>query len=404
MSGISDEDSESGVASEAGEGEAESGLPDMGDGDGDGDGDESDTSDSSLPDMAATSGDDATGGFDPSMCEPGMVASGFVGGQLQCTSVDADARTAINDHCQLHLGWRDSCGACSLTPTKSGWAGGSCGLVAGTYSGCVPTLLGGVTQELIGINTGGTVDDNDKFYAGFDCRAPTAGNGMGPMCPTGQYVVGIDAMGEATCSDMATVAVAWASSSCDAYLGWIDGCANCPSTPSKWGRAGAVGCATGTGTNNSCATSTVDGRSVDLIGIATDGDVDDNDTFYLSVDCAASAPSVMSDVVEICPAGYFVTAIDMDGYLTCESAASFIADYARDSCYATLGWRDSCTACTTAPARWARSSVTGCGATSSTGARCLQHQLGGVPQWMASVGTDGDVDENDKFYAGFLCE
>jgi hypothetical protein len=68
-------------------------------------------------------------------------------------------------------------------------------------------------------------------------------------------------------------------------MGWRDGCNGCTTPPTKWGRVSHAGCENGTGADNTCASTPLDGASVQLFGLNIDGDVDDNDKFYVGMAC-----------------------------------------------------------------------------------------------------------------------
>lgn len=355
-------------------------------------------------DAETSSGESSeTSGITESSCADGEIARGYDGTSLQCEALDADAQSAMNDNCQTYFGWRDSCNGCTEPPSKFGYANGSCSLVGGADSQCVTQALDGNMVPMLGINTDGTVNNDDKFYAGFDCVDATPSNSTASLCPAGQFVTGIDAEGEVSCADLASLVTSWANESCGAYLGWIDNCSNCTEAPEKWVYAGGAECSPGAGQDNTCVSVNVDGRIVNLAALNSDGTVDDNDTFYLSVDCLEADPTTTADVVDACPPGEFVTAIGSDGTLTCTGANALVSSYVRDNCYAYFGWRDGCDNCMEPPARWAAATPAGCG-NKSEGAQCNQHGLGLAPnQFMASFGTGGEVDGNDKFYMAWTC-
>lgn len=343
------------------------------------------------------------GSLNPSACPEGEVALGYDGEELICASLEEASRAAMNDNCQIYFGHRDNCDDCADPPDKSGYSGGSCSLINGNNSGCIDVILGGYELPMIGIDLTGDVNDDDKFYFGFDCAPVDPLTTDAQMCPAGYFVVGIDDEGEPTCSNLASVVSEWGRESCGVYFGWRDSCPECSETPAKWVYADASDCSSGAGDNNVCVGINVDGRVVNLAGLNTDGDVNTDDSFYLSVGCVESEPSSNEGVAGDCPAGEFVTAIAMDGSVTCTAADALISDYVQGGCYSYFGTRDQCSDCTDPPERWAASASGECGE-SSQNALCAPHELGMAPtQFMSVVTPRGNVGGDDKFYVGYSC-
>jgi hypothetical protein len=105
----------------------------------------------------------------------------------------------------------------------------------------------------------------------------------------------------------------------------------------------------GIGPGNSCSPASLGTASVNRFGMNTGGAVDGNDKFYVAFHCAG-APGDAGPTSSICPAGKLVTAVNGNETIQCASASAAIERYARQHCFVYAGWRDSCNACTTAPA------------------------------------------------------
>lgn len=109
-----------------------------------------------------------------------------------------------------------------------------------------------------------------------------------------------------------------------------------------------------------------------------------------------------------CPANQFVVGIDDFGNAVCQPSGistDLIRDYVNDHCYLYVGWRDSCDDCLLAPVKLARTrgADTGCTAEGANSA-CATMTLFGHAVQMAGLNTDGDVNDDDKFWFGLKCE
>jgi hypothetical protein len=115
-----------------------------------------------------------TGTYMPAVttsCGPGNYVAGLnANGTPQCASLNAAIGAYVNQNCFVYYGWRDSCDGCGNAPAKWGRVNGNvdCG-TAGSDSGCVDANLGGAIVRLVGVNTDGDVNDDDKFYIGLKC-------------------------------------------------------------------------------------------------------------------------------------------------------------------------------------------------------------------------------------------
>jgi hypothetical protein len=156
----------------------------------------------------------------------------------------------------------------------------------GVNNTCTTPSLGGTVVNLLGINTDGDVDGNDKFYTGFHCDgAAAAGGPAQAACPPGHLMNGIHANGTIECADPATTIESIVQTDCYLYSGWRDSCDNCTSVPAKWGRVNYSDCQNGVGTDNTCQTTLLNAVSVRLFGLNTDGDVGGDDKFYSALYC-----------------------------------------------------------------------------------------------------------------------
>jgi hypothetical protein len=350
---------------------------------------------------------DASGGVDSgpapaTSCEPGQLVVGVAPGGVVCAGVSAAARDTVNQRCQAYSGWRDSCNACNDAPAKWGSTNQTaCAVGAGSI--CADHTLGGQSVRFTAYVTGGDVNNDDKFYAGLHCGDVTAAtSGGAASCPAGQYATGVSE-GSVTCSTIDEAIVAYVKERCALYLGWRDSCNGCTTVPSKWGRAGDAICDV-TGADSNCLPHALGTETVNLVGINTDGDVGGDDKFHIGMFCAASANAV-APASGSCPAGSFVTGVETDGSVACSDAAGAIADAVRGQCRVYWGWRDSCSSCTNAPAKWGWASSTSCGHGAGADSSCqtATDPWDGNTIQLFGLNTDGDVDSNDRFFMGLVC-
>lgn len=347
----------------------------------------------------------ATGGAPPMLtpqsCPDGTYAVALgEDGMLTCAAFDGDVAAAVDSECEIYFGWRDSCNACTAGPSKYGKVSGhACENIAGADNTCTTPTLGAAAVNLFGLNTDGDVDGNDMFYTSLYCRRTGETPLAGP-CEAGEHAVGVEVDGSVACMPTSAIVAEYVRDHCTVYFGWRDSCNGCPDPPSKWGSQRDADCAIGAGADNTCGVPFVDDQWIAHIGINTDGDVDDNDTFFIGLSCDAPAPTTVAGEGG-CPFGTLLTGINDDGTLQCTSPTADIAPTVRDACQLFLGYRDSCGACTDDPVKWGATSTTTCDA--AVGSTCGNHDLGGVSVNLLGVRSDGDVDGNDKFYAGFSC-
>jgi len=343
-------------------------------------------------------GSDA-GSITSGRCPAGQAMTGSSGGMPTCAPLAAPITSYVNQSCSIYFGWRDSCDGCSSAPTKWGRTSDASCETTGTDGTCQQTTLGTGNIRLYGLNPDGDVDDNDKLYVGFLCDPSAAGGPpTGTACPAGQFVTGTDASGAFTCAPVGAVAEAAVNSGCWLYFGWQDSCSGCTTTPGKWGRVHGDTCESGSGSGGTCARAVLGSANVMLYGLDVDGDLDDNDEIYLGLQCSgASSSETMA--IGACPAGTLATGFGTGGSLVCTSPAQLIETTVNTQCYAYLGWRDSCDACTSVPAKWGR----------TNGAGACENGVGvsdvciSSPAPMFGLNPDGDVNDDDKIWVGLHC-
>jgi hypothetical protein len=137
-----------------------------------------------------------------------------------------------------------------------------------------------------------------------------------------------------------------------------------------------------------------------MFGMDVGGDVDGNDQFRTGFYCASAPEAPVS--AGACPSGQLAFGVS-GGSVSCVAASARTDDYVRSSCYAYSGWRDSCTGCTTIPAKWGRASSVDCQNGSGADNSCANYSLGGVTLPMFGLNTDGNVNNDDKFNIGLRC-
>ncbi|MEM9873451.1 MAG: hypothetical protein AAF928_01060 [Myxococcota bacterium] len=229
---------------------------------------------------------------EPGPCAPGAWMVGVeTDGRITCSALAPPALERARAQCHVYFGWNDGCSSCTSPPGKWGrTASVGCEHGVGTNGLCLPEeTYDGTSYRVYGLNVDGDVDDNDKFYFGLQCDvtddAPPTTTGI---CPPGTFVTKVTADGGMTCTPLdALVADAFAES-CTLHFGWADVCNGCTSGPTRRGQVRAGQCINGVGVNNICTTAMLGGNTVELFGLTTDGDVDDNDTFFLGLECAVT--------------------------------------------------------------------------------------------------------------------
>jgi hypothetical protein len=144
----------------------------------------------------------------------------------------------------------------------------------------------------------------------------------------------------------------------------------------------------------SCASANEGGGAIDA---NDDGDAIATDDAPTGVD----APTVT-----MCPDGQLATRAGPSGDLTCAPIDDAVAAALRARCSVYMGWRDSCTGCTTPPAKWSSIGPVTCSAGVGPGNTCLAATLDvpTQPVQLATLDLDGDVNDDDKLYTTLHCQ
>ena len=249
---------------------------------------------------------------------------------------NAELKAIMASRITLLFGWRDSCASCTSGPAKQALLFDSSCTVSGGDSNCINS--GGITYG--GINTDGTVNDDDRFYMQINANSLSCGLSSNAACATGNPTQqAIHALG--------FLCVA---------IGWRDSCNGCNNSPSKLSEY----CV------DSSLSTTVSGTGSLSGSINTDGSVNGDDNFYAR------------------------------GYVHPSAPSQPLLTYVRDNCVITFGWRDSCNGCSDAPAKRGTSAFNGgCSGVVGSDSLCVGS--------FVSINTDGDVNGDDKFYMALTC-
>ncbi len=220
-------------------------------------------------------------------------------------------------------------------------------------------------------------------------------------CPANQFGTGFDAQGRLVCSPIDTATKAAVNEQCTIYSGWRDSCDGCTSDPVKWGQVSSTSCQNGVGAGNTCTVANLGGEMVNLFGLDLDGDVNDDDKFYMGLRCATVAEVPVAGA-DTCEDGTFLRGVE--GGAECVRAHEAVSRYAHDRCNLYYGWRDSCDGCTTGPFKLGRTKTVGCTNGGGVDNTCINTTIAGGLLDLFGLNTDGDVGGDDKFYVGFKCE
>ena len=249
---------------------------------------------------------------------------------------NAELKAIMASRLTLRFGWRDSCSTCTNGPSKFADLFDSSCSVTGSDSNCISQ--NGVVYG--GINTDGTVNDDDRFYMSLSASSLSCGLASNAACATGNP------------TEQAIYALGFL---CVA-IGWRDSCNGCTDGPAKISEV----CV------DSSLSTTVTGTNSQSGSINTDGSVNGDDKFYARGFVHASAPSQP------------------------------LLTYARNNCRLTFGWRDSCDGCTNEPSKRGNSQFNGaCNSIVGSDSNCAGSFVG--------INTDGTVNGDDKFYLAFTC-
>ncbi len=119
----------------------------------------------------------------------------------------------------------------------------------------------------------------------------------------------------------------------------------------------------------------------------------------------APSPDAATGLARACAPGTYATSIPPSGDITCMPVDDATAAAVRARCSVYLGQRDSCDGCADAPTKWSKSDPVACTAGAGAGNTCVTATLDdpSTPVELATLDLDGDVNDDDKLYAGFHC-
>src|SRR5262249_48318346 len=104
-----------------------------------------------------------------------------------------------------------------------------------------------------------------------------------------------------------------------------------------------------------------------------------------------------------CDPGKLVTGIDEEGHVICTTPGSAVLGTAAAGCYLYFGWVDKCSGCSDPPSKWSRTSAAACDNGVGSKDTCTTEALGSDTVQLFGLSADGNVDDNDKFFAGMHC-
>lgn len=341
----------------------------------------------------------------------GSTASGDGGGGVGPGGGDASGAGAKTSSSPGSSSVGPSSSTSGTGVTGSGGDGGTSSGDGGTSSGDGGTSSGdGGTSSGDG-GASGTGGDQPTTTAATTAAATTAsssatttstgGTPVDQLCAPGEFATGVDVDGALTCAPFQPRALSAIASGCYLYVGWLDDCDGCTTTPVKWGWAGTDQCANGEGANGTCVATSLSGvGTISLYGLNFDGDVDGNDKIYGSLHCAVGDVAPQTGP---CSAGEFVSAV-VNGVVTCLPASGLALGRVRSTCSLYMGWRDECNGCTDPPSKWGRVNDTSCTNGVGSSNTCSVSTLGGESVRLFGLNPDGDLDGNDKLHLGLRCD
>lgn len=221
-------------------------------------------------------------------CAKGTYAASLAAdGTATCVSAQTPVLEHVGAKCGLYFGWRDACDGCTSAPDRWGQVSPTgCSVGLGPQSTCTTPTLGDEAVQLFGLSMGGDVDGNDKLYLALHCEDPAMGATMTKgACPAGQLITAVAEDGLLTCQSPAKVVADYFDAHCTFYFGWRDGCSGCTDAPDKWGRVRSGFCTNDNGVDNTCTETILGGKTLEMFGLNTDGDVNDDDKLYLGFRC-----------------------------------------------------------------------------------------------------------------------
>jgi hypothetical protein len=109
-------------------------------------------------------------------------------------------------------------------------------------------------------------------------------------------------------------------------------------------------------------------------------------------------------IEQSCPPDQFAVGFDGSGTIQCAPIGAEVPPAVNAACDVFVGIRDNCGSCSTAPAKWGRVSGAACANGTGVDNTCSTSTIGGQNVGLFGLNTDGDVDENDKLYMGFVCD
>lgn len=323
-------------------------------------------------------------------------------GELVCSPIDVLTKNAFDDHCRIHLGWRDQCSGCTDPPAKWGSVSAkSCDKGFGVDNTCEIVNLGGTSVQLFGLNLDGNVDTNDKLYARFSCEATTLVPSSGP-CDLDELVIDYSS-GMLGCGAASVGILDALRSSCRMTLGARDSCDGCNAPPLQWGQTSTLQCSNGSAGQTTCSMATLGAETVDLLGLDFEGDVDGNDTLFIGSSCTAPTTMPAKNVAK-CPAGQYATGITADGNIDCAPVDALAIAYFEAHCRFYLGTSDYCNGCLGVPDKWGYTTASLCQNGVGLDSSCFQSMFGTEMVRLFGLNFDGDVGADDAIYVGLHCE
>jgi hypothetical protein len=106
---------------------------------------------------------------------------------------------------------------------------------------------------------------------------------------------------------------------------------------------------------------------------------------------------------QACPANQFMTGFGGGGTLACAPLDALTKSQVNTGCSIYAGWRDTCDACLTPPAKWGQVSGTACTNGAGVDDTCSTFPLGGQSVGMFGLNPDGNVNDDDKLYLTLHC-